>query len=70
MKVEDVMSKELIVGYVPGTVKDALKITREQIAEKLGGLPKEKIHCSILATEGLKKAIAQYRGEKIEKKDI
>jgi NifU-like protein len=44
-------------------VNDALKITREQIAEKLGGLPKEKIHCSILATEGLKKAIAQYRGE-------
>ncbi|MCX6746123.1 MAG: iron-sulfur cluster assembly scaffold protein [Candidatus Parcubacteria bacterium] len=45
-------------------LEDALKITREQIAEKLGGLPKEKIHCSILAAEGLKKAVANYRGQK------
>ena len=45
-------------------IDDALKISREQIAEKLGGLPKEKIHCSILAAEGLKKAVANYRGEK------
>src|SRR3989344_7430530 len=30
-------------------LKDALKITREEIAAKLGGMPKEKIHCSILA---------------------
>ena len=45
-------------------LEDALKISREQIAEKLGGLPKEKIHCSILAAEGLKKAVANYRGEK------
>ena len=47
------------------TLDDALKITREQIAEKLGGLPEQKIHCSVLAGEGLKKAIAQYRGEKV-----
>ncbi len=47
-------------------LEDALKISREQIAEKLGGLPKEKIHCSILAAEGLKKAVANYRGEKFE----
>ncbi len=47
-------------------VDDALNISREQIAEKLGGLPKEKIHCSILAAEGLKKAVANYRGEKFE----
>jgi len=45
-------------------LEDALNISREQIAEKLGGLPKEKIHCSILAAEGLKKAVANYRGEK------
>ncbi|MFA5187919.1 MAG: iron-sulfur cluster assembly scaffold protein [Patescibacteria group bacterium] len=47
-------------------LEDALNITREQIAEKLGGLPKEKIHCSVLAAEGLKKAVANYRGEKFE----
>jgi nitrogen fixation NifU-like protein len=45
------------------TIEDALKITREQIAEKLGGMPKEKIHCSVLAAAGLKKAVADYRGE-------
>ncbi|MBD3359821.1 MAG: iron-sulfur cluster assembly scaffold protein [Candidatus Buchananbacteria bacterium] len=45
------------------TLDKAQKITREDIVEKLGGLPKEKIHCSVLAQEGLKKAIAQYKGE-------
>ena len=45
-------------------IAEVLKITREQIAEKLGGMPKEKIHCSVLAAEGLKKAVANYRGEK------
>jgi len=45
-------------------IEEALKITREQIAEKLGGMPKEKIHCSVLAAEGLKKAVANYRGQK------
>lgn len=63
-----IASTSMLTEMVKGMkVDDALKITREQIAEKLGGLPKEKIHCSILATEGLKKAIAQYRGEKINK---
>jgi nitrogen fixation NifU-like protein len=63
-----IASTSMLTEMVKGIkVDDALKITREQVAEKLGGLPKEKIHCSILANEGLKKAIAQYRGEKIEK---
>jgi len=48
------------------TLDEAKKITRELIVEKLGGLPKEKIHCSVLAQEGLKKAIATYRGEKYQ----
>jgi nitrogen fixation protein NifU and related proteins len=47
-------------------VDEALKISREQIAEKLGGMPKEKVHCSVLAAEGLKKAVANYRGQKFE----
>jgi nitrogen fixation NifU-like protein len=45
------------------TLEDALKITREQIAEKLGGMPKEKIHCSVLAAEGLRNAVVNYRGQ-------
>ncbi len=36
MKIEDVMSKELIVGYVPGTIKDALKILAKH---NVSGMP-------------------------------
>lgn len=62
-----IASTSMLTEMVKGMkVEDALKITREQIAEKLGGLPKEKIHCSILATAGLKKAVASYKGEKYE----
>ena len=43
------------------TVAEALKITRQEIADALGGLPAPKIHCSILATEALEKAIEEYK---------
>jgi NifU-like protein involved in Fe-S cluster formation len=59
-----IASSSMLTEMAKGlTLDDAQKITREQIVEKLGGLPKVKIHCSVLAGEGLKKAIAQYRGE-------
>lgn len=48
------------------TLEDALALTREQVAEALGGLPKEKMHCSNLAADGLRAAIRDYlakRGE-------
>ena len=37
-------------------------LTREQIAEAAGGLPKSKLHCSVLAADALRAAIADYRG--------
>jgi len=43
------------------TLDEALKITREEVAEQLGGLPPTKMHCSNLAAEGLHKAIEDYR---------
>ena len=43
------------------TLDEALQITREQVAEQLGGLPPNKMHCSNLAAEGLHKAIEDYR---------
>ena len=42
-------------------LKEAEKVTKKAIAEALGGLPAIKMHCSVLADEGLKKAIENYR---------
>ncbi len=42
-------------------LKDAGKITKKAVAEALGGLPPEKLHCSVLAADALKKAIEDYQ---------
>jgi nitrogen fixation NifU-like protein len=42
------------------SLKEALGITNQKIVEKLGGLPKVKYHCSLLAEQGIKKAIQKY----------
>ena len=45
------------------TLKEAYNITKKLVAEELGGLPKQKMHCSNLAVDALQKAILQYLEE-------
>lgn len=42
------------------TIEEALKITNSQVVESLGGLPAQKLHCSVLAEEAIKAAIHDY----------
>lgn len=51
------MATELIKGH---TVKDALKLTNDVVVEALEGLPPVKVHCSVLAEEAVKHAVADY----------
>lgn len=46
------------------TLDEASKITRDDVVKALGGLPTEKIHCSVLAQDALKKAIKDYQSKK------
>ena len=51
------------------TLDEALKITREDVAEQLGGLPGNKMHCSNLGADALHRAIEDYRKKTKEGKN-
>ena len=55
------MTTELAKGK---TLDEALTITRQDVADELGGLPPVKMHCSNLAADALHEAIEDFRGKK------
>lgn len=57
-----IASSSITTEIVKGkTLDEAMKLTRDDVANKLGGLPAIKMHCSNLASDALREAINDYR---------
>jgi len=54
-------SSMLTVLLTGATLEEAAALTNQQVAEALGGLPPTKVHCSVLAEDAIRSALADYR---------
>lgn len=56
-----ISTSSMVTEMVRGkTIEEALKVTNKAVAEALGGLPEVKLHCSVLAEQALRSALADY----------
>lgn len=56
---------EMIIKEEGMTIEEALKIKPQDIAQYLGGIPDRKFHCSVMADQAFKKAVENYRSQKM-----
>lgn len=62
----NIATASLLTEKVKGmTIDEAKKYKWETVVSELGGLPSQKIHCSVMAVQGLKKAIADYEKNQV-----